>query len=411
MPDTEPTVDPKKVRVCIAVEPNPNDPKTSLHFLKWIQSGDDKIVYEFPSECQLLNVHHKSLLQVPTIKSVLKSLTKRGSYRIVSTTLPTEIVPMYFDGDGNVVFQEFFLPEKDFQTWKSDTVPPTSKLPSTATPEVTSASLLEVLQKLASGTGNPQQATPMKKMNLTKVKADFVLDNFDGKNSEVGRWLDAFLRECTRCQVNNSEDKILILRLFMEGSAKNWYASALIELGLNREFIEWETKMREAFKEQGWKKIREAYNFKYLGGQYVDYVLRKQNLLLEQEHAIDKKVQINLIVVGLPVHIQDKLDRSKINSIEELLGELRKVEPSPSPSQKNSPNNEQKNKKAFVQTTTNDKKKPCNICAKLGHLGRFHPEAVCRNRLGAEKKEGSIRTVNNMEIQETLNESITDQKN
>ncbi|CAB0013231.1 unnamed protein product, partial [Nesidiocoris tenuis] len=194
----------------------------------------------------------------------------------------------------------------------------------------------------------------------------------------------------------------------MDGIAKNWYSSTLSDLGLDKNFTDWETRMREAFKEHGWKKIREAYNFRYIGGPYVDYVLRKQSLLLEQEHTIDKTVQINLIVTGLPVHVQDKLDRSKIDSIEQLLGELRKIEPPPQ--KKNLPDTETHPRKVFTPAANYEQKKPCSICNKLGYPGRFHPEALCRNRSSAEHKGKHIKTVNNMELQEALNESITDQK-
>ncbi|KAF6200735.1 hypothetical protein GE061_005179 [Apolygus lucorum] len=410
MPDPEEAIKPEKVKFCITFESAPNDSKTSIHCIKWIQTTDENTIYEFPSELQQLTSIHKNLLQIPIIKSVQKSLNKRGNFRIISVTLPAEIVPQYFDADGNCVFQDYYLPEKDYQAWKMETTPPKATCSSATTTDVHNAAILELLQRLTAEPGGSQQVTPVKRLNLSKVKSDFILENFDGKSFEVGRWLDIFHRECERCQVIHSEDKILILRLFMDGSAKNWYASTLVQLGLDTAFPMWETKMREAFKEQGWKKIREAYNYRYLGGNYVDYVLRKQNILLEQEHTVDQTVQLNLIVIGLPLQVQDKLDRSKIKSIEELLGELRKLESTATQFQKLPLSSEQKNKKTHPPTS-NEKKKPCSICFKLGHPGRFHPESLCRNRQAAERNERAIRAVNNLEIQETLNESITDQKN
>ncbi|CAB0001782.1 unnamed protein product [Nesidiocoris tenuis] len=383
----------RKVRVCITNEQNPNDSKSSMHFLKWIQLDGGDVIYEFPPEFQQLNSKHRTLLQIPTVKSVLKTLTRRGSYRIIAITLPATTVPLYFDDNGNSVFEEYYLEEKDLQKWKSETYPvPTGQGPSQLSSEAQNAAILEILQKLTATTEEPQpqRMEGTKRLNLTKIKSDFVLENFDGKNFEVGRWLDIFIRECDRCQVANSEDKILILRLFMDGIAKNWYSSTLSDLGLDKNFTDWETKMREAFKEHGWKKIREAYNFRYIGGPYVDYVLRKQSLLLEQEHTIDKTVQINLIVTGLPVHVQDKLDRSKIDSIEQLLGELRKIEPPPQ--KKNLPDTETHPRKVFTPAANYEQKKSCSICNKLGYPGRFHPEALCRNRSSAEHKGKHIKT-------------------
>ncbi|KAF6210092.1 hypothetical protein GE061_015848 [Apolygus lucorum] len=90
-------------------------------------------------------------------RNVQKSLCKRGSYRIISVTLPAEIVPIYFDGDGNVVFEEYFLQEKDYQTWRSDMFPPP---PSTS--DVPNAAILDILQKLTPRTDDPRR------LNLTK---------------------------------------------------------------------------------------------------------------------------------------------------------------------------------------------------------------------------------------------------
>ncbi|CAB0007054.1 unnamed protein product, partial [Nesidiocoris tenuis] len=113
----------RKVRVCITNEQNPNDSKSSMHFLKWIQLDGGDVIYEFPPEFQQLNSKHRTLLQIPTVKSVLKTLTRRGSYRIIAITLPATTVPLYFDDNGNSVFEEYYLEEKDLQKMEIGNLP------------------------------------------------------------------------------------------------------------------------------------------------------------------------------------------------------------------------------------------------------------------------------------------------
>ncbi|CAB0006121.1 unnamed protein product [Nesidiocoris tenuis] len=147
----------RKVRVCITNEQNPNDSKSSMHFLKWIQLDGGDVIYEFPPEFQQLNSKHRTLLQIPTVKSVLKTLTRRGSYRIIAITLPATTVPLYFDDNGNSVFEEYYLEEKDLQKWKSETYPvPTGQGPSQLSSEAQNAAILEILQKLTATTEEPQ---------------------------------------------------------------------------------------------------------------------------------------------------------------------------------------------------------------------------------------------------------------
>ncbi|CAA9995080.1 unnamed protein product [Nesidiocoris tenuis] len=146
-----------KVRICITLEPSPNDAKSSMHFIKWIQLDGGDVIYEFPPEFQPLNSKHKTLLQIPTVKSVLKTLTRRGSYRIIAITLPATTVPLYFDDNGNSVFEEYYLEEKDLQKWKSETYPvPTGQGPSQLSSEAQNAAILEILQKLTAKTEEPQ---------------------------------------------------------------------------------------------------------------------------------------------------------------------------------------------------------------------------------------------------------------
>lgn len=82
------------------------------------------------------------------------------------------------------------------------------------------------------------------------------------------------------------------------------------------------------FVDKGWFNVRKAYNYKYLGGSLVDYVLTKERLCLESEKNGTVISRINMIVVGLPLEIQDKLDRGIITTMEILFTEIGKLEES-----------------------------------------------------------------------------------
>ena len=59
---------------------------------------------------------------------------------------------------------------------------------------------------------------------------------------------------------------------------------------------------------KSWTNIRRAYNYKYLGCSLIDYALKKEKLCLEAENNISIKTRINMIVVGLPIEVQDEID-------------------------------------------------------------------------------------------------------
>lgn len=42
-----------------------------------------------------------------------------------------------------------------------------------------------------------------------------------------------FEKEFARCQVTLDEDKILILRLFLDRTAKDWFSSKVVTIGLD----------------------------------------------------------------------------------------------------------------------------------------------------------------------------------
>jgi len=395
---------------------NQRKKKTTVHKLKWIQPVGSELYYEFPSELQHLN-NHPEICAIQKVKTVLSSIKTRGAYRIFTLSLPPDIVAQYTDKEGDIVYRGIYLQE---------TSTPTHELKSTKKGKEEDISTL--LQQIVSAQKETLAGSTPKK-NLKKIREDFVLENFDGKNFSITSWFQIFEKECTRCQVTADEEKILILRLFLDGTAKDWFSSKVITIGLDADFETWKKIILDSFRETGWRRHKEAYSFRYIGGSLVDYALRKENLLVNIRDNFPIDILIDLIVIDLPIMVQDKIEKTKVTSMEELLTELRKLE---SLVQKKktifhanaSKNGDQlitrvnqgtanPNQKNQIQSPNiSTEKKPCAFCDKKGFPGRFHPEVICRLKQKEQiEQQKNIKTINNVAVQDTLNETITNQKN
>jgi len=150
---------------------------------------------------------------------------------------------------------------------------------------------------------------------------------------------------------------------------------------------DWKNSFLTVFVDKGWSRIRKAYNYKHFGGSLVDYALTKEKLCLDAESSGTTQSRINMIVVGLPLEVQDELDCEEITSIEKLFVELRKLDDAFSKKKKEVTSKsettskskdklEDKRKKPDKQ----DEKKPCFMCAALGWPNHYHPTSECRNK-------------------------------
>ena len=386
------------------------DKKTTVYKLKWFKPVGTELYYELPVELQNIN-NHPELYAIQKVKNVLSSIKTRGAYRTFTLTLPPEIITLYTDDDGGMVYKGSYLKE---------TTTPEYNIKTTKGKEEDISTLL---QQIVSATKKETLSESTKKKNLKKIREDFVLENFDGKNFPIANWFQTFEKECARCQITSDENKILILRLFLSGTAKDWFSSKVITIGLDGDFETWKKTFLDSFRETGWHKHKEAYSFRYIGGNLVDYALRKENLLVNIRDNFPIDILIDLIVTDLPIMIQNRIERTKVTSMEDLLTELRKLESlvqrrrtfSNTNTFKNTDqpisNSNQKNQ-TQSSTSINAERKPCSYCDKKGFPGRFHPEALCRLKQKEQMEQPkNIKTVNNAAVQNTLNESITDQKN
>lgn len=257
--------------------------------------------YVFPEHLQSIDLHeHITTLQ--EVKNVIKTLSdKPDQFRYVKVTLNPQLLELYFV-NGNPTFNTYSLEMLESQQFM---------------PSMTE--LLVLINRLQ------EELEQISKSKLEGKIMFFDLTPFNVE-SNVSFFLDKFELECSRFNIVNDDEKIETLREFVSSSALDWYDSTLLKFGKSN-WSGWMDSMKSVFCNGDWTKIRNAYNFRFdMSGEYVDYVLQKEKLILELNDHIPTEVLISLIVIGLPVDIQNELNKDEIQSTEKLIAELSRFE-------------------------------------------------------------------------------------
>lgn len=322
------------------------DGKTTIVSVKTIQLTGQSEVYVFPPNLQT-NTSHVQLFNNSVVKNVVKSLRTRNKYRNVIITLTEELVAIYLDEEGNVVFHDLYLEELSTETISSG-APPTSK---------------------------PSRT----------LAKDMVLEKFTGDNFNANSWLKVFIRECTRVGITE-ERYVETLRLFLDKSALEWFIIFEKNNSLINNWGVWSNSFLDTFSVQSWSEVAYALNFKYLSGSLLEFALKKRRLILETDEKMSLATQLNLIVVSLPKSIQNKLDKKGLSNAEDLMSRLKQL----------GHTSEKENKKTPASSF-------CKFCESLGFANRSHDESVCRLKKGkSNEKNNKIRMANNTEAQDII---------
>lgn len=203
------------------------------------------------------------------------------------------------------------------------------------------------------------------------------------------------------------------MRLFLEEGAKEWYSSSLRKLSLS-EWSDWSTSFLLVYADKSWTNVRFAYHYKYINGSLIDYALKKERLILEMESSMSNISRINLIVMGLPFNIQDKLDKEEINSTDLLFNRIRMYDTGYNKQKREDKMKYNSNNITTIGKSNVEKKfttvskpfyekKPCSMCEALNKPERYHPCYLCRNKQQyIEMKKVNVAEVNQTEIDELL---------
>lgn len=371
-----------KVRFTIAVVAAA-DPKTNIRIVSRMQRVGQDVAYIFPPDLQPTAVH-SDLISMPIITKALAQLKHRGCYRTLTVTLSDKIIEKYFDTEENPCFNDIYLEEY------SPTIHPATS-----------------------------QQTDIKKVTPRSLSKDMVLEKFSGKSQNVFSWLTQFEAECVRLNVQQNQYPE-VLRLFLEGLAVNdWFQIQLKTIGLTATWTEWKNRFADDFAPKGWSNIIFAFNYKYTKGSLSDYALKKLRLLLEADPSLTAISRINLVVIGLPDRVRNRIERAEVETQSDLIAKLQSLEflsVSYSKPSSNNPQTSQLSTPSDVSTSKTDKF--CTGCRKAGRTYRNHVDAECGfnsankgKRLESSYIPRPIKVSNNIELEEVLNNNMPDPKN
>lgn len=74
-----------------------------------------------------------------------------------------------------------------------------------------------------------------------------MVDKFSSKDTNAEQWLEGFEKECSRFQIDKSEDKIELLKLFFDKPSLDWHSSTVTRLTVNADWSEWKKKIFRMF--------------------------------------------------------------------------------------------------------------------------------------------------------------------
>ncbi|KAI2798493.1 hypothetical protein BLOT_012775 [Blomia tropicalis] len=321
--------------------------------------GVEEMTYVVPLLLQPIKYHGK-LSQISSIKSAVKSLlTKAGKYRNIKIDLSEDLKQFCFDEEGSPTFNGIRMAKLD--SHQNGPKSPTfngirmAKLDSHQNGPKSPTFNGIRMAKLDSHQNGPKSPTfngiPMAKLdshqngsnvewleiianiteqlkirpnaNINDEIKNICLNKYDGK-SDINLFLNRFELECSKHGIQSDEEKIGVLKFFLGKSPMNLYDSIFMKIGKNN-WDTWKELFKEAFGFQGWGEIRLAYQYAYQSGRYIDYALKKENLLLNLNEKIAENVMIHLIVIGLPIEAQKKINR-RVSNMKILKEEIQRID-------------------------------------------------------------------------------------
>lgn len=348
--------------------------KTTMVKIKRIRHFDSTW-FGFPESLQPISCH-KQLLELPIVKAAAGAIKgTRGHYRNILVLLSEELAKVYMDELGNFMFADFVLGEIN----------------------VVSSSNPPVLV-------SEQQAVE-KSESVSSILKHFIIEKFSPKNKNVEAWIAVFEKESARFKLSGAK-QIEVFRSCLDPSLAEWFNLTQRKIGLDAGWGLWRTDFIDTFNDVSWNAIRYAFNYKFLNGSLTEYAIKKENMLSELDREIPSVIMLDLIVVGLPIYIQDSLNRLKILTVKDLIKKLKKFEADQNKIKSNFVN--VKSGQSFSKNSNGKNiknRKPCDICAKKGFPNRLHAEEVCWNKSESKKINKAINNV----ILDTSDSSSSDE--
>lgn len=308
--------------------------------------NDKESTYIFPDNLQKLT-NHDVLSEKAATKSAIKSLNSNlqaGHYRHVLTR-DTEVFSEYFDDADNPLFKDFLLEE----------VVPLS--------DWTNKQLLNEMYKEVR-----KSMTDSAKFKIRDSEKLFNLKKFEGRN--VKDFLSRFEAECLKNGVTDGQVKIEVLRFFVTENALIWYESCKKKMD-SKDWSSWKTSLMDTFEAKSFLSDKKAFDYRYFSGSYVEYALKKENLLLDMDLNLNEMARISLIVSGLPFQMIPKFEKEKCITFSTLVKKLSVFDKTFRTDRKEKREKESGGK---VEDSKSEKKKPFDKYGSKDKLFSTNPE-------------------------------------
>lgn len=329
-------------------------------------SLDKKTWFRIPEELRNIK-QHKELLTLKTVSNTIKSISKVGGFRKIAVTFKTELRKLYQDDEENFCIGDFMLEEYQEADGMADNKGESPQNESLIIHKINELQL---------------QINSSRKINLNEIEKKFLITKFNGRQ-DAAIWMDSLEKECLRCEISDDNTKVEILKMLVEGNVKEWYSANVIKLSTS-DWCVWKRNFLMTYEKKNWSPICTAFGFKYISGPLMEYVIKKERLLLEADKDIPELFRIYQIVFNLPVEIRNKLEREKIKNMEELMSEVKKINDYDQVTTNwEVKKNEEKKKdseKNKLLDNQKGKKTPCKKCESLGFRNRYHPIQACWNK-------------------------------
>lgn len=373
---------------CTFVVKASEDGKTNVIHITSIKTEDGKS-YKVPKELQSI-AQHAAIIGSAVYANIKNTLKKRHQTRNVWIKMTEDMKKAYWDADGNLMIGGVY-PEEIIENEEENNA------------SISENTIADQMAKAFQMIMNNQKSN--ERPCLRKLAEKFVIEKYNGKGN-AHQWLNAFEKECERLDVSRNEEKIEILKVFLDRSCLDWYSAMMIKNTLNSEWDTWKENFCTTYAHKGWSSSKYALSFKYQTGSLLEYALKKEKLMLEVRPSIDEGTLIDIIAAGLPDYISDRINREEILETKDLFNDIGRLEHLAT----NKSFGNKKNSRSDYKPKVEDKK-ACGICEGLNKKNRYHPESICWFKANENDrgKKYQIKNVNNSVIEAELNNS--DQKN
>ena len=347
--------------------------------------------YRFPLPLQPIELH-ADLLTLSPIQCAVKTLQEKNDYRKVTAGLPESVADQYVNADGKFMFKHFPLTEITcFQ--KPDPPTPT-----------TVGDFRELVASISHLTSREE--------SVKGILKHIFIEKLSKLNKNIESWCANFEIESNRLNLTGMK-QIEVFKSCLDESFLDWFVVCQKKIGVDANWETWKENLIKAYGDPSWKPINYAFTFKYISGSYVEYTVKKERLLLELDKQLVPMTILDLIVVGLPTNIKNRLNRNSITNVDQLREKLKKYEGEGTPTKSNAYQNSEKsshpsptlksnkfkskeelshksNSKVFNNKTKFARERvPCSICATMGAPMRFHPKTDCWYKDNVFKKESN----------------------